>query len=460
MEGNGARIILKSHYVKASNNASGGTSRYASYIATREGAVKMTDSKRDDPATESQIKFVAQLTNDFPGLKNGISYLSYENESTIGTASDLIDEAIDSYGASVMGLEGYAKYMATRPGNVQIRESGLFSDGNDPVDLYAVMNELKDYRGNVYMPIISLRPEDSIGYGYDNPEAWHQLIEKHRDEIAREFQIPSDHFKWVGAYHHAVNEDGYVHNHIHMIIWSTNPSDGWQSTMTGNNIRSILAKDIFANELQALYEEKTVARNTIKEEAQYKLNAILKTIEDFPNSSAGVVQKEFVVLANSLKDVKGRKYYKYLPKEQKLMVDNIMNDLVDSDPRLQKMLDTWAEAKDKQIKIYSNGEYVLPPISKIKDFNGMKNTIINQAVAYNKDVQIQNQIHKLEKKEQREQERQEELAQRSVQNLGRALANRLAHSSDAPHKNYGPHQKRIKDAEAIDEQVRRSQGMQ
>ena len=90
----------------------------------------------------------------------------------------------------------------------------------------------------------------------------------------------------------------------------------------------------------------------------------------------------------------------------------------------------------------------------------MKNTIINQAVAYNKDVQIQNQIHKLEKKEQREQERQEELAQRSVQNLGRALANRLAHSSDAPHKNYGPHQKRIKDAEAIDEQVRRSQGMQ
>ena len=96
MEGNGARLILKSHYVKASNNASGGTSRYASYIATREGAVKITDSVRGEPATDAQKKFIEQLANDFPSIKNGISFMTYENESTIGNASDLIDEAVDS----------------------------------------------------------------------------------------------------------------------------------------------------------------------------------------------------------------------------------------------------------------------------------------------------------------------------------------------------------------------------
>ena len=383
--------------------------------------------------------------------------MTYENESTIGNASDLIDEAVDSYGSEIVGLDGYAKYMATRPGAVQVRDSGLFSDGNDPIDLDSVMKELKEYRGNVYMPIISLRPEDSIGYGYDNPEAWHKLIEDHRNEIAREFRIPPDHFKWVGAYHHAVNEDGYVHNHIHMIIWSTNPNDGWQSTMTGNNIRAILAKDIFANELQDIYEEKNVARNAIKEEAGQRLNAMLNLIEDYPSQSNTLVCREFITLAESLKDVKGRKYYKYLPKEKKLMVDNIVNDLVESDPRLKKMLETWAEAKDKQIKIYSNGEYVLPPITEIKEFNSLKNMVINQAVSYNKDLQISAKINAIEKAEQRE---AETLAQKGLQNLSRALAHRMAHSSDKPHKNYGSHQKKNKDAESIDEQVRRSQGMQ
>lgn len=457
MEGNGARLILKSHYVKASNNASGGTSRYASYIATREGAVKITDSVRGEPASDAQKKFIEQLANDFPSIKNGISFLTYENESTIGNASDLIDEAVDSYGSEIVGLDGYAKYMATRPGAVQVRDSGLFSDGNNPIDLDSVMKELKEYRGNVYMPIISLRPEDSIGYGYDNPEAWHKLIEDHRNEIAREFRIPPDHFKWVGAYHHAVNEDGYVHNHIHMIIWSTNPNEGWQSTMTGNNIRAILAKDIFANELQDIYEEKNVARNAIKEEAGQRLNAMLNLIEDYPSQSNTLVCREFITLAESLKDVKGRKYYKYLPKEKKLMVDNIVNDMVESDPRLKKMLETWAEAKDKQIKIYSNGEYVLPPITEIKEFNSLKNMVINQAVSYNKDLQISAKINAIEKAEQRE---AETLAQKGLQNLSRALAHRMAHSSDKPHKNYGPHQKKNKDAESIDEQVRRSQGMQ
>lgn len=456
MEGNGARIILKSHYVKASNNASGGTSRYASYIATREGAVKIGDSTRANPATKSQMKFIDQLTAEFPSLKEGISYLSYDKEHTVGKASDLIDDAIDSYGSRIMGLEGYAKYMATRPGSVQIRESGLFSDGDKPVDLDKVMEELKNYRGNVYMPIISLRPEDSIGYGYDNPEAWHKLIESHRDEIAREFKIPAEHFRWVGAYHHATNEEGYVHNHIHMIIWSTNPSDGWQSTMTGNNIRAILAKDIFANELQNIYEEKTVARNAIKEEASHRLSVLLDSINDFPTQANNTVCIEFMALADSLKDTKGRKYYKYLPKEQKLMVDNIMNDLVDSDVRLKQMLETWAEAKDRQVKIFSSGSYVLPPISEIKEFNGVKNNIINQAVAYNKDLLVSAQIKKLEAKEQAH---EEFLAQQGMHSVARALANRMAHSFDRPHKVYGPHQKRNKDAESIDEQVRRSQGM-
>ena len=456
MEGEGARLILKSHYVKAGNNKKGGTSRYASYIATREGAVKIAESTREEEATNAQKKFIDQLITDFPESKNSMSYFMFQKNGKLGEASDFIDDTIDRYSAEVIGMDGYAQYMATRPGAIKIRDTGLFSDGDEPVDLDEVMEELKNYRGNVYMPIISLRPEDSIGYGYDNPESWHNLICKHRDEIAREYRIPADHLRWVGAYHNAVNADGYEHNHIHLILWSTNPNDGWQSTFTGNNIRSILAKDIFSEELKQLYIEKTEQRNEIKKEARMNIERLAHSIEDYPYQDNSFAAREFETLAKSLKDIKGRKYYKYMPKEQKQMVNNIQDDLAASDPRIMMMLESWAVTKDKLVKIYSCGQYELPPLSQIKEFNSIKNDILNQAVKYNKSVSRTMKIEKLEKLSE---EKKEVLLKRSMDRLANNIARQIGRTAGKVKPEHSPVAKRIKDAEAIDEEIRRSQGV-
>lgn len=383
MSGMGSRIIFKSRYVKPGRNKSGGTGRYAQYIGTREGAVKMTDSQKDKPATAAQKKFIKQLTKDVPQTKQQMTYYEYEQKPTLGKASAFISDSVDQHGEKIIGLEGYAQYMATRPMANKERNTGLFSDGNEPVDLNEIKEELKNYTGNVYLPIISLRPEDSISLGYDNPETWHNLVERHLDAFAKEYRIPREHLRWVGAYHNAVNKEGVIHNHIHMIIWSTNPSEGWQDKETGNNLRKVLAQDIFKEELKDVYEQKTQNRDEVKALASARLKNITEDIDSAPNDNV-VLQNQIKLLAEKIKDVKGRKYYSYMPADVKKMVNGIVDSLPATDPKIKAALDAWAETKDKQIKVYSDGEYVMPPLSQISDFKSIKNELLKEADRLNK----------------------------------------------------------------------------
>ena len=73
------------------------------------------------------------------------------------------------YIATRENVEKYAQYIAKRPGS-----HGLFGD-DDVVDLQKAMDELKDYTGNVWTHIISLRREDAVQYGYDHSNAWRNL---------------------------------------------------------------------------------------------------------------------------------------------------------------------------------------------------------------------------------------------------------------------------------------------
>lgn len=452
--GGGSRIILKSHYNKPSKNQGGGTSKYASYIATREGVVKYSESLKDEHVTDGQLKFIEQLTEDFPDTQKLGSYKNHLKSDTLGSAHEFIEEVLDEYGYEISGNDGYIQYMATRPGTVKVSDNGLFTDGNEPVDLEVVKDELKNYTGNVYMPIISLRAEDAHGYGYDNPQAWHELIERHRDEIAREYQIPPHHMRWYAAYHDAVNKEGVEHPHIHMVVFSTNPNEGWQSTLTGNKIRMILAKDIFSTELKEVYEKSTQTRDELRQAGYQKAEQLRRDIETNPLKIKPQIRKELTLLADELKNVKGRKYYAYLPKEMKDMVDNIMEDMVDSDPRMKELLEAWADTKDKQVKIYSQQDYQLPPIHTLKEFNPIKNKIISEAVKMNKGLSAK-YIKTLTHEEYVAV--REERATRAFTRSTASLLSSISRSTDK--KQNVNHNQHITDAEKHDAEVRHSLGM-
>lgn len=378
----GARVIFKSKYLNASKNSSGGSGSYAQYIGTREGAVKISETLKNNPVTDSQKKFINEILKQFPQEKESIAYHEFERKQTIGKANDFINDMVEEHPGELVSLGTYAQYMATRPGVVKVHDTGLFSDGKDEVDLKSIQEELKKYKGNVYLPIISLRPEDSIGLHYDNPDTWHSLIEKHRDDFAKEYHIPPENFRWVGAFHHAINDDGIIHDHVHLMVWSKNPNEGWQTKATGNNLRRVLANDIFEDERLEILQHASETRDAIKEKAISKIDDLVSDITENGlkvNDSSKLISQEMLVLANNLKGYKGKKVYGFMKKDVKEIVDNITNDLFMQNPELQDLYKEWNNAKDAQVQIYRMGHYQIIPPSQNKEFNKIKNEIIKEA---------------------------------------------------------------------------------
>ena len=107
---------------------------------------------------------------------------------------------------------GYMEYMAERP-----RSHGLFGDEAN-VDLNSAMKELKEYPGNIWTHIISLKREDAERLGYDHAAQWKNLLRAHRNEIAEAMRIPPSDFRWYAAFH-----DEGDHPHVHMMAWSAKP---------------------------------------------------------------------------------------------------------------------------------------------------------------------------------------------------------------------------------------------
>ena len=160
-----AGLILKSPYLKCDGGNS--VSGYLRYIRTRERVELLPD---DRPPTRKQEQLIRKLVKDFPSSKVLGEYLDYESKPTKAHASAFITRALEENWAQVQQMDGYMKYIATRPRAERLGDHGLFGD-EDAVDLEKATRELDQYTGNVWMHIISLKREDAARLGYDNVKA-------------------------------------------------------------------------------------------------------------------------------------------------------------------------------------------------------------------------------------------------------------------------------------------------
>ena len=124
----------------------------------------------DRPPTRKQEQLIRKLVKDFPSSKVLGEYLDYESKPTKAHASTFITRALEENWAQVQQMDGYMKYIATRPRAERLGDHGLFGD-EDAVDLEKATRELDQYTGNVWMHIISLKREDAARLGYDNVKA-------------------------------------------------------------------------------------------------------------------------------------------------------------------------------------------------------------------------------------------------------------------------------------------------
>ena len=361
-----ARLIVKSPYIKCGGgNSAGG---YMRYIATRE---RVELIQNDRPPTRKQEQLIAKLVKDFPDAKEMGEYGDYQEHPTKANASAFISQALEENWSDVQKSDGYMKYIATRPRAERLGSHGLFGD-KDGVELDKAMAELESYTGNVWTHIISLKREDAERLGYDNARAWRNLLRAHRNDIAAAMNIPPQDFRWYAAFH-----DEGDHPHVHMMAWSVKPGQAYLSQDGIRQIKSKLTNDIFQQEMLHLYEQKTVSRDQLVREVRQAMRELVQQMRtricDHPEA-----ERLMQELALQLETVKGKKSYGYLPKKQKALVDEIV-DQMEQLPTVAECYEQWWQLQGQVEDFYSEKERHRPPLSRQKEFRQIKNAVIQEA---------------------------------------------------------------------------------
>ncbi len=367
-----SQIIVTSRYLK-SGSARSVTKRknYTKYIATRETVEKREQNQYDPNAatTEKQKEMLSELLSDFPEAKRYLEYEDYIVHPTVQNASELITTIIERHADVIGTRQNFVGYIAKRPGAEQRGAHGLFTDSDEPIVLNQVAEEVAHHKGNVWSHVVSLRREDAIRLGYDNSDRWRELVKRQIPVIAEQSRIPMSNLKWYAAFH-----DTTHHPHIHLIVYSTNPKQGYLSREGIDKIRSAFANDIFHDDLQSIYQEQTLSRDELKSISQEQVHQMVMQIQ---NSTFHNPQLEKLVkkLHEQLQTVSGKKVYGYLPQDVKRTVDDILAELA-KDKQVSQLYEKWCELECLKYKIYTQREPELPPLTGNKVFKPVKNMII------------------------------------------------------------------------------------
>ena len=367
-----SQLIVTSRYLKNGNQKNKTKRRnYTKYIATRE-TVEIRSQKfvdRNANATKNQEQLINDLINDFPESKRYLEYDDYEREPTIENAGELISTIVERNADVVGNRQNFVGYMAMRPGVEKRGSHGLFNEKDEPIILNQAANEIAEHKGNVWSHVVSLRREDAVRLGYDNSDAWRELVKRHISDIAKAQNIPLCNLKWYAAYH-----DTTHHPHIHLLVYSTNPKQGFLTKAGIDKIRSAFANDIFHDDLQSIYQEQTVSRDELKAVSKNEFESIVNRIasNDHTDPQLGeLIRKLYIQLQN----VKGKKVYGYLPKEIKETVNKIFSELA-KDENIRQLYDKWCSLERLKCKTYTQKEKELPSLTDNKVFQPVRNMII------------------------------------------------------------------------------------
>lgn len=377
-----SQIIVTSRYLKSGTQKSKNKRRnYTKYIATRE-TVEVRDQNtidRNDNATKNQKELIDDLLSDFPEAKRYLEYEDFKANPTVENASELISTIIERNADIIGNRQNFVGYMAMRPGVEKRGSHGLFNEKDEPIILDRVANEIANHKGNVWSHVVSLRREDAVRLGFDNSDAWRELVKRHISDIANAQRIPICNLKWYAAFH-----DTTHHPHIHLIVYSTNPKQGFLTTKGIDQIRSAFANDIFHDNLQSIYQEQTISRDELKAVSKTEFESIVRKIHQGGFDDPKL--KNLVLKLNSqLQNVRGKKVYGYLPMEIKETVNKIFSEL-EKDENIRQLYEKWCALERLKYKTYTQKEKEMPALTDNKVFQPVRNMIIRTVLDMNNRV--------------------------------------------------------------------------
>ena len=348
-------------------------SNYVGYISTREGVDRIDPGQAEKPATKKQDKMVQQLLRDFPSSRDLFEYEDYQTEPTRGNASEFITRAIEDNYEQIAKRENYVDYIANRPRVQKLGAHGLFNGGQKPLVLSQVADEVAHHPGVVWLPIISLRREDADRLGYNNADRWRKLLSARAIKIAEAMNIPYEQFRWYAAFH----DEGH-HPHLHMVCYSADAKSGFLSKQGIADIKSMLAKEIFQQDLIAIYQRQTQRRDELSQKTGEVMEELISEMQTGSLDNQRIEQL-MTELAQRLRGRSGKKQYGYLPPALKSIVDEIVNEL-EKDPRISAAYDLWYREQEEVLRTYKDDLPQRLPLVQQKEFKHIKNIVIQDAV--------------------------------------------------------------------------------
>ena len=367
-----ARIVLISPYLKGGQNAAKLAQR-TRYVATRPGVELLADERSTLPATKKQQDFIARLLKSFPSCWELIEYEEYLDHPTQGSASAFIQQVRENYMEALDQKENFIDYISHRPGVQKDGEHGLWDAHGKVQNLAQAVREVAEHSGNVWTPVIALRREDAERLGYDNAENWQALVNASVCDIAAAYKIQPNNLHWYAAFHRKPNQV-----HIHMIIFSANPKEGYLTRQGIQQVKSAFGRRIFQQDLLHVYEQKTEYRDTLSRDAERAMAGLIAQMEtgQFQNET---LERLVLELAQRLQSTKGKKVYGYLQPKTKALVDAIVDELA-KDERVAAAYDLWNQMREEVCRTYSEQLPERLPLSRQKEFKAVRNMVIREVL--------------------------------------------------------------------------------
>lgn len=267
----------------------------------------------------------------------------------------------------------YVSYIAQRPRVQRSGAHGLFTQEEDAPDLNAAARAVSEHDGNIWTCILSLRREDAARLSYDKADAWRALLRANAAEIAARFNVPVGSFHWCGAFHNEAH-----HPHVHLVCYADRVQKPALTKEGVVQLRSLLARQIFRDELDAIYIRQSQSRDELRDLFSARLKEAVAGMRDAP-AEMPVLESLLERLSEEVRDRKGRLQYGYLPWPVKSIVDSIISEL-EKQPQVKAAYSAWWELCKTVLSTYWDSlPEQAPPLHTQKEFRHLKNIVLRIA---------------------------------------------------------------------------------
>ena len=374
-----AGIFFSSPYLKGGKQ-SAKLANLTKYISTREGVELLNDTDSSLPSTKQQQDFISRLLKTFPDTREMPEYEDYNAEHSQKNAAEFISQVQENYAYLLGKRENYVDYVANRPGVKKLGDHGLWNADRKVPVLQNAVDEVAHHPGNVWTPVIAIQRPDAERLGYDSADSWRALICSELDQIAKAYKILPSHLKWYAAFH---EKERSVH--VHLVIFSTDPNEGYLTKPAILELRSALTRQIFKDDLKNIYVQQTAYRDQLQENALEVMESLIQKMQDgdLKNPKLELLITE---LAERLQNYSGKKVYGYLPPATKRIVDAIVDEFA-GDERVAEAYSLWHDMRDEVFSFYSKAKPERVPLSQQKEFKPVRNMVIREVVQMMEQLQ-------------------------------------------------------------------------